>query len=134
MEDDFPAIDSNEDRIESLKRFYTDIMQKLEACVSSGELTAFSYLEIRDMTNRVVQNLAKNYDNIKKGIGDIMGGKVLVTEASRIRDKAREEEAVSIVENMLRKGKMPEEIADLCNYALSDVIVVQERMLQGLMT
>jgi len=40
------------------------MMLKLE---DAGELTEFSYLEIRDMTNRVVQNLAKNYESIKKG-------------------------------------------------------------------
>lgn len=59
-----------------------------------------------------------------------MGGKVLVTEISRAYDKAREAEAISIVENMLRKGKTPEEIAYLCNYALSDILIVQERMMQ----
>lgn len=42
------------------------------------------------MTNRVVQNLARNYENIKEGIGDIMGGKVLVTEASKMRHKGRD--------------------------------------------
>ena len=65
----------------------------------------------------------------RKGFGDIMGGKVIETEISRIRRKAREEEAIAIVENMLRKGKTPEEIADLCNYALGDVQTVQSRML-----
>ncbi len=53
-----------------------------------------------------------------------MGGKVLVTEVSKARNKGREEEAIAVVENMLRKGKQPEEIAELCNYALADVKIV----------
>ena len=59
-----------------------------------------------------------------------MGGKVLVTEVSKARNKGREEEDIAVVENMLSKGKQPEEIAELCNYALVDVKIVQERMLQ----
>ena len=34
-----------------------------------------------------------------------MGGKVLVTEVSKARNKGREEEDIAVVENMLRKGK-----------------------------
>lgn len=81
------------------------------------------------MTNRVVQNLAKNYESIQKGVGDIIGGKVLVTEVSKARNKGREE-TIAVVENMLKKEKQPEEIAEPCNYALSDVKVVPECMLQ----
>ena len=130
LESKFSEIEANRDKVEELKKFYVDMMLRLEDAVSIGELTEFSYLEIRDMTNRVVQNLAKNYKNIRKGVGDIMGGKVLVTEVSKARNKGREEEAIAVVENMLRKGKQPEEIAELCNYALVDVKIVQERMLQ----
>ena len=130
LESKFSEIEANRDKVEELKKFYVYMMLRLEDAVSIGELTEFSYLEIRDMTNRVVQNLAKNYKNIRKGVGDIMGGKVLVTEVSKARNKGREEEAIAVVENMLRKGKQPEEIAELCNYALVDVKIVQERMLQ----
>lgn len=130
MESKFPEIEASRDKVEGLKDFYVDTMLKLEDAVSIGRLTEFSYLEIRDMTNRVVQNLAKNYESIRKGVGDIMGGKVLVTEVSKARSKGREEMAVEIVENMLESGMAPEEIAKLCKLALSDIIIVQERMLQ----
>ncbi len=131
MENELSEINETPNRLDALKNFYADILCKLEELVSEGQLTEFSYLEIRDMTNRVIQNLARNYNNIKERIGDIMGGKVLVTEVSRARNKGREEEAVNIVKTMLRKGKTPEEIAELCDYALSDILIVQERMIQG---
>ncbi len=130
MENELSEINETPNRLDALKNFYVDILSKLEELVSEGQLTEFSYLEIRDMTNRVIQNLARNYNNIKERIGDIMGGKVLVTEVSRARNKGREEEAVNIVKTMLRKGKTPEEIAELCDYALGDILIVQERMIQ----
>lgn len=46
---------------------------------------------------------------------NIMNGRVIITEVSKARRKGREDEAVKIVKNMLRKGKIPEEIADLCD-------------------
>lgn len=64
MESKFSEIEANQDKFKELKAFYADMMLKLE---NAGELTEFSYLEIRDMTNRVIQNLAKNYESIKKG-------------------------------------------------------------------
>lgn len=130
MEWEFSEINKNPVRLDVLKEFYADIVHRLENLVLEGELSEFSYVETRDMINRVVQNLAKNYKNIREGVGNIMGGKVLVTEISKACDKAREKEAISIVENMLRKGKTPEEIAYLCDYALSDILIVQERMMQ----
>ncbi len=133
IENDLPEIDASVERLDALKEFYADIVRKLDGLVLEGELTEFSCLELRDMTNRVVQNLAKKYENIRKGVGGIMGGRVLVTEASKIKRRARAEEATAVVENMLRKGKTPEEIADLCNYALDDIKIVQERMMQGQM-
>lgn len=130
MENELSEINENPDRLVALKNVYAEMILRLEELVSEGQLTEFSYLEIRDMTNRVVQNLARNYKNIRERIGNIMGGKVIVTEVSRARKKGREDEAVNIVKNMLQKGKTPEEIADLCNYALDDILIVKERMLK----
>ncbi len=90
MEKELPVIDTRVDRLNAFEDFYADVVHRLEGVVLEKGLTGFSYMEIRDMTNRVVQNLARNYENIKERIGDIMGGKVIVTEASRMRRKGRD--------------------------------------------
>ena len=130
MEDELPAIDANLDSLNAFEDFYAGIVNKLEEMVLERNLTEFSYLEIRDMTNKVVQNLARNYENIKERIGDIMGGKVLVTEASKMRRKGREEMAIELVENMLEFGMTPEMIAESCKLSLDDIKIVQKGMLQ----
>lgn len=130
MEKELSAIDSSLARLNAFEDFYADIVHKLEGAVLEKGLTGFSYMEIRDMTNRVAQNLARNYENIKERIGGIMGGKVIVTEVSKARRKGREEMAVEMVENMLEAGMAPEEISKVCKLALSDIVIVQERMLQ----
>ena len=86
-ESHFAEISADEEQLNEIKGLYRNIMERLEAAVGEGKLTEFSYLTIRDMTNRVAQNLARKYESIKKGIGDIMGGQVLDYEAKRIRDE-----------------------------------------------
>ena len=39
------------------------------------------------MSERVLANLAKSYGNIRKGLGTVMGGKILDYEAKRIRNE-----------------------------------------------
>ncbi len=46
---------------------------------------------IRDLSNRVAQNLAREYQNVRKEVNDIMGGQVLDLEVLRIRDEGRAE-------------------------------------------
>ena len=66
-----------------------------------------------------------------------MGGKVLDLEIIRIRNASRMEgleqgrikERNERIEEMLRKGKTPQEISDFCNYPLKIVQEVQESML-----
>lgn len=41
------------------------------------------------MTKKVVRNLAAKYKNVKKGVDDIMGGRVLVHEAYVLTEKGR---------------------------------------------
>jgi flagellar biosynthesis/type III secretory pathway protein FliH len=35
----------------------------------------------------VLENIAKSYENIRKGVGTVMGGKILDYEAKRIRNE-----------------------------------------------
>ena len=98
-----------------------------------GAISYFSYLAIRDMTNKVAGNLAGKYDKVKKGLGDLMGGQVLDFEAKRIRDEGRREGKLegiqsgrnelltemrySLISKVCRKVKKgnnkPDEIADM---------------------
>ena len=39
------------------------------------------------MSERVLESIARSYENIRKGVGTIMGGKILDYEAKRIRNE-----------------------------------------------
>ena len=141
MEKELPEIDKDRERLQQLKNLYSDIQRRMDEIVENGGLTAFSWEVIRDLSNKVVYNLAKGQENVKKGIGDIMGGKVLDLEVIKIRnagveqgriegvEQGRIKERNERIEEMLRKGKTPQEISDFCNYPLEIIQEVQESML-----
>ena len=46
---------------------------------------------IIDMSNKVLEHIAKKYDAVRKGVKSVMGGKVLEYEAKTIRNEGLEE-------------------------------------------
>ena len=58
-----------------------------------------------DMSERVLENIARSYENIRKGVGTVMGGKILDYEAKRIRNEGINEgrsEGISGTVDILR--------------------------------
>lgn len=88
LEKELKEYDSDPVRREELKRLYISIDKRLEDLSQSGKLSAYSRHLIKDLSNKVVQNLAVKYEQVRKEIGDIMGGQVLDLEIIRVRKEA----------------------------------------------
>lgn len=66
----------------------------------------------------MIKEIAQKYENVQKGVGGIMGGALIETEARRLRDEAKRE----VVINMLKRGKMTiEEIAEDTKLSVTEV-------------
>ena len=138
LEDKLEQYENDKRKLEELKEMYVNILDRLDQKVSDGELMALSRETIKDLSNKVVQNLAKKYKQVRKGIGDIMGGKVLDLEAIRIwkegrnegRYEGRNEGRAEIVLNMLQNKKKPEEVAELTGLSLEEVEMIKKSSLQ----
>lgn len=89
LETELPSINEEEWKLEDLKHLYEKILEKLSELEEKGEITSFSFETLKDMTKRVAYHLAEKLEQVKKGIGEVMGGEVLDFEAKRIRDAAR---------------------------------------------
>ena len=152
MEDDLPEIEEEEEKRTQLLKTYSQILEKLSDVEKTGEISTFSYEAIKTMTKKVVYHIAAHQMRIKKGIGDLMGGKVLDFEAKRIRDAARDEgrkegrkegrnEGIDVGINVgkikgedlklikqvhikLEKGQKPEVIAEALEETVPDIIKI----------
>ena len=90
-ESQFKEINENADKVEKLAEEYANIKARLDQCAENGMIDEFSKKAIIDMSERVLENLAAHYENIRKGVGSVMGGHILDYEAKRIKNEGLEE-------------------------------------------
>ena len=83
-ERDFAEYNKNKDKLEILKAEYTDIRNRLDSLLESGHISAYTRKIIMEMSDKVVENIARKYENVREGVKSVMGGKVLEHEAKTI--------------------------------------------------
>ena len=71
-----------------------EIMEKLEQMALAGEISEYEKCTIIDMTRKVVEKITAKYENVRKEVTSVMGGKVL------------EYEAKTILQSGINKGKI----------------------------
>ena len=102
-ENSFPEYNSNEQKLEKLKAEYQGILERLDGLEQQGVI-------------------AQKYENVQKGVGDIMGGALIETEARRILNKGISETKKETALRMLKRGKMTvEEIAEDSGLSVAEV-------------
>ena len=101
--------------LEDMKQIYLYINEKLEECQKEG-MTLYERMTLQAMARKVIDQIARKYPNVKKGLGDIMGGKVLEYEAKIMLNKGKEEGK--------REGehRFAELVARLLNDGLIDIL------------
>lgn len=52
--------------------------------MESGHISAYTRKIIMEMSDKVVENIARKYENVREGVKSVMGGKVLEHEAKTI--------------------------------------------------
>ena len=101
-----------------MKAEYQEILERLDELEQQEVIGAFDKRTIIELSGDVIKEIAQKYENVQKGVGDIMGGALIETEARRLRDEAKRE----VVINMLKRGKMTiEEIAEDTKLSVTEV-------------
>lgn len=90
-EKNFPEYNSSGQKLEELKSEYQEILERLDGLECRGVVGAFEKRTIIDLTGDVIKEIAQKYENVQKGVGDIMRGALIETEARRLRDEAKKE-------------------------------------------
>ena len=133
-EKSFPEYNSNEQKLEELKAEYQEILERLDELEQQGVIGAFDKRTIIELSSDVIKEIAQKYENVQKGVGDIMGGALIETEARTILNQGKtqgiSETKKQTALKLLKRGKQTvEEIAE--DTGLS---VVEVEQLAGLQT
>ncbi|MBQ3546568.1 MAG: hypothetical protein IJA34_16520 [Lachnospiraceae bacterium] len=90
-ESELNIIDNNVKKYEELMNTYKKIVNGLDSLHEQAFIDEYTKITLFELTKMVVNNLADKYKNIKKGVSEIMGGKILDHPAKTIRNEGIEE-------------------------------------------
>ncbi len=83
---------------------------------------AFDKRTIIELSGDVIKEIAQKYENVQKGVGDIMGGALIETSARKLKNEAENETKKNTALRMLKRGKMTiEEIAEDSGLSVAEV-------------
>ena len=125
-EKSFPEYNSNEQKLAELKAEYQEILEKLDGLEQQGVIGAFDRRTIIELSEDVIKEIAQKYENVQKGIGDIMGGALIETEARTILNQGKTQGISEAKEQtalkLLKRGKQTiEEIAEDTGLSVTEV-------------
>ena len=103
-EKSFPEYNSNEQKLEELKAEYQKILERLDELEQQGVIGAFDKRTIIELSGDVIKEIAQKYENVQKGVGDIMGGALIETEARAILNQGIRETKKQTALRMLKLG------------------------------
>ena len=121
-EKSFPEYNSNEQKLAELKAEYRIILERLDELEQQGVIGAFDKRTIIDLSGDVIKEIAQKYENVQKGVGDMMRGALIETSARTILNQGISQNQRETALRMLKRGKMTiEEIAEDTGLSVSEV-------------
>ena len=103
-----PEYDADKAKLEQLKATYRYIRSWLDDLQRAGAIDDFVKNAICSMINHVMALIAQKYENVRRGVEPIMGGKIIEYEAKTIVNKG--------IEQGIAKGRLESAISTLNRY------------------
>ena len=121
-EKSFPEYNSNKQKLEGLKAEYQVILERLDELEREEVIGAFDKRTIIELSGDVIKEIAQKYENVQKGVGGIMSGALIETEARKILNQGIDETKKKTAIRMLKMGKLTlEEIAECSELSIEEI-------------
>lgn len=130
----FPEYNSDEQKLTELKAEYQEILERLDGLERQGVIGAFDKRTIIELSGDVIKEIAQKYENVQKGVGDMMSGALIETEARTIlnqgikqgikqgKSQGISETKTQTALRLLKRGKLTvEEIAEDTGLSVAEV-------------
>ena len=121
-EKNFKVYNSNEHKLIELKAEYQDILERLDTLERKGIIGAFDKRTIIELSGDVIKEIVQKYENVQKGVGGMMSGALLETEARTILNRGKDEAKRETALRMLQDGELSiDKIAKYSGLAVAEV-------------
>lgn len=115
-------------KLEELKQEYGHIREQLEELSKARYVDEYTKCTLIDMSGKVLEHLANNYQNVKEGVKSVMGGKVLEYEAKTIRNEGISQGRIETYIELLNDGLITlKEAAKRLNISEEDLAEYRDR-------
>ena len=121
-----PEYNSSAEKLSELKAEYQKILERLNKLERQGVIGAFDKRTLIEVSDDVVKAIAQKYENVQKGIGEIMRGPLIQTEARTILNRGISqgisETRKKTALKMLQRGRLTiDEIAEDSGLSVTEV-------------
>ena len=116
-EKDFPKYNSDIQKLAGLKAEYQKILKRLDMLEQQGVIGAFDKRTIIELSGDVVKEIAQKYENVQKGVGDMMRGALIETGARKILNQKEKYNLLTKNEQLHSVNSYPQ----LCLYGNYDL-------------
>ena len=102
----FAEYEQDAHKLEELKTEYKKIIDRLDTMTEEGYIGVYVKKTLLEMSGRVLENIARKYENVREGVESVMGGKVLEYEAKTILQQGMQQGIrQGIQEGEMKKAK-----------------------------
>ena len=91
-EKQFENYEKDNIKLKALLEEYEQIKNKLEELQEQGIISTYTRCTVMDMSNKVLEKIAKKYEAVREGVKTVMGGKILEYEAKTIKREGEKKE------------------------------------------
>lgn len=129
-EKSFSEYNNDGQKLAQIEAEYREILEKLDELEQQGIIGAFEKRTIIELSRDVIKEITRKYENVQKGVGDIMGGALIETEARTILSQGisqgisqgAEQAKKKTAARLLKMGKLTvEEIAECAELSVAEV-------------
>ena len=99
--------EKNEEKLKILESKFKQISDRLIELRDSDEITQMEYNTIACLSKDVINQIAKKYKSVSKGVGDIMRGPMIITEGMKIYDEGMQKGEINgILKQQIETAKI----------------------------
>ena len=115
-EGELEGCSKSEEKLSNLQHHFTEIRHRLEEDNRSGYISDYDKYALLQLSKKVIESIARNYQNVVERISDSMGGTVLDYEVKDILmrgyNQAKEEDEKIIADSKAELADSKAKLAD----------------------
>jgi len=96
--------ENDAEKLKELQDEFAKIHERLDKLCSDGVITEFVKRALIELSVKVVEAIARNYEQVKKGVTSVMGGKILEYEAKTILKRGISQGKLEAYIQLIKEG------------------------------